>query len=172
MIKKAIKNHRGISFSVEDMVNTSGSFDLIFCATNTFQHLLDDKIALKTLINIKSSFKPKGKFILDIQNPNEIKLKRNLDLPYKYKDFIYEGKREEAYINGNYDRESSIYFFNINYLKDGANFKKKSVAMKMFRHKEMLQLISNSGFQIEKCYGCYSKSRYTSKSDKQIFILS
>ncbi len=172
MINKAKQNYKEIPFSVEDMLSTTGVFDLIFCATNAFQHILDNQSVLKALENIKLALDSKGKFLLDIQNPNEIKLKRNLNIPYKYKDFLYKGEKIEAYINGHYNNESSIYYFNIDYRKKEISFKNKSVAMRMFTHKKILKLISNSGFKVDECYGCYSKSKYTSNSDKQIFVLS
>jgi len=169
MINKAISNYPRIDFEVEDMIKTTGSYNLIFCATNAFQHVLDEEKALFCLKSIKKSLKQNGKFILDIQNPIQEKLLRDFNQPYKYKTFNYKGDHVEAFITASYNSLESIYYFRINYKIGEKTIKYKSVAMKMYTHLRIQELISASGLIIDQCYGDYSQNLFDSNSTKQIF---
>lgn len=171
MIEKAQNNYPNIHFEVEDMTQTKGNYDLVFCATNAFQHILNDQQATASLKSIKEALNSNGTFILDIQNPNLEKLNRDLAEPYKYKSFCYQEKEIDAYIHGNYNKNKEVYYFTIQYFYGEQKIKEKQVAMKMYAHNVIKQLIKEAGFIIEVCYGSYKKELYTKSSDKQVFIL-
>jgi 2-polyprenyl-3-methyl-5-hydroxy-6-metoxy-1,4-benzoquinol methylase len=177
MIGKAISKsqERGlyISFEVQDALQTSGDFDLIFMATNAFQHFLSFKDAKSFLQACHSALKPKkGKLLIDLQIPYIRRLARDLSKPRHYKSFKMNNRQINATISGCYSSTNQIYSFDIVYQAGAQIVKEKSVAMRMYFPQELLALFDQTHFKIEKSYGSYKGDPLSDTSEKQIYLLA
>ncbi|MCW8877002.1 MAG: class I SAM-dependent methyltransferase [Kangiellaceae bacterium] len=175
MIANANKNARKanafIDFSTEDARFTNGKFDLIFIATNAFQHFLSYDDALEFLNACYSSLNLGGSLVIDLQIPNVEKLARNQDEIRAYKKFTYQKELVEARLRSCYYNLSQIYHFEIEYLQGDRLIKRKDVAMRMYFPQELRLLFETTGFTIAKEYGSYGFSSLNESSDKQIYVL-
>lgn len=176
MIAKAKKNAKeanaSVEFSTVDARNTSGSFDLIFIATNAFQHFLSYKDALDFLIACRRSLSVNGSLVVDLQIPNVEKLSRKEEEVRHYKAFTYHDNEIAAHLCGSYHKLSQIYQFSIKYFDDDKLIKRKDVAMRMYFPQELNLLFEVAGFDISKEYGNYDFATLDPTSDKQIYLLT
>lgn len=175
MIMKAKKNAMeevvDISFHVQDARFTDGDFDLIFIATNAFQHLLSYQHALEFLNACRSALSPGGKIIIDVQVPNIKKLSRKYSEVRPYKIFSYLGSEIVASLQGSYDNVTQLYQFDIEYTQNQKVVKKKQVAMRMYYPQEFSLLFDIAKLSVLQSYGCYDKSKLKDSSSKQIYVL-
>ncbi len=175
MIVSARKNASAagvdIKFSVEDALFTNGRFDLVFIATNAFQHLLSFEDALAFLYACRNSLSPNGRIVIDLQVPNVGKLSRKYSETRPYKTFNYLGNKVVANLRGNYENLTQLYMFDIEYTQGQEVIKKKKVAMRMYYPQELSLLFKAAGLSIIQEYGEYDKSKLTNYSYKQIYVL-
>ncbi len=169
--KNALAAGVDINLSVEDARFTSGRYDLIFIATNAFQHLLSFDDALKFLSACCHSLSPNGRIVIDLQVPNVEKLSRKYSEIRPYKTFTYLGNSVVAHLRGCYDNLTQLYRFDIEYSQNHEVIKKKKVAMRMYYPQELSLLFSTVGLSVIQEYGGYDKSKLTNSSSKQIYVL-
>jgi len=169
--KNASASGVDISFLVEDARLTKGHYDLIFIATNAFQHLLSYEDALTFLKACQCSLSPKGILIIDTQVPNVEKLSRKYSEVRPYKKFTYLGDEIVANLRGYYDNLTQLYHFDIEYTHNQEVVKEKRVAMRMYYPQELKLLFSVTDFSILQEYGSYDRSKLIESSNKQIYVL-
>lgn len=169
--KNAVAAGVDMKFSVEDALFTKGSYDLIFIATNAFQHLLSFEDALTFLKACRHSLLPNGRVVIDLQVPNVEKLSRKYSEVRPYKTFTYLGNKVVANLRGCYDNLTQLYRFDIEYNQSQEVIKKKKVAMRMYYPQELRLLFNTAGLSIIQEYGDYNKSKLMSSSNKQIYVL-
>lgn len=175
MIKQAIANAKRqkvqMDFLVQDAEETTGRFDLIFIATNAFQHFLSYEKAIKFLCSAKKALNPGGRLIIDIQVPNMRKLLLDSKNPSPYKSFHHKGDTVNAVLTRHYDNIDQIYTFKIDYISNGVAIKQKNVAMRMFFPQELLALFAIAELRPVQVFGDYDENKLKSNSPKQIYIL-
>ena len=83
---KASAEHLSVTWLEQDcrQIATGNTFSLIFSAANAMQHLHDLDSVNAFLTGAKKSLKPDGTLILDVFNPNPIKLARVRESRYHH----------------------------------------------------------------------------------------
>lgn len=146
-------------------------FALIFVAGNSFQHLnyLSDVEAC--FASVKKHLKPNGRFIVEVFNPSLELLTRNPQERF----FVGEYKTADGWIvlteNVFYDRATQInridWHYKNQFMKEEQTV---SFTMRQFFPQELDSLFLHNGFQIEKKFGDFDESDFTSQSPKQIIV--
>ncbi|MCO7223406.1 bifunctional 2-polyprenyl-6-hydroxyphenol methylase/3-demethylubiquinol 3-O-methyltransferase UbiG [Pleionea sp. CnH1-48] len=167
----AVAQNVNVSFSVEDARHTQGHYDLIFMATNAFQHLIDYRDALQALRSLRASLKNSGRLIIDVQIPDCKRLSRPANESRPYKTFQYQGLPVQAYLESYYEPWTQLYCFSIRYFRDGSLYKQKEVAMRMYFPQEIQALFYAAGLSVDSVWGDYHENELSSSSDKQIYVL-
>ena len=148
-------------------------FALVFIAGNSFQHL-DTKSDVKACFaSVKKHLARGGKFIVEVFNPSLELLSRNPNERF----FVGEYKTENGWIilteNVRYEAATQINYLNWHYKNQFMNEEQTvSFTMRQFFPQEFDALFEYNGFRIEKKFGNFDESKFSSASPKQIVIAS
>lgn len=146
-------------------------YDLIILAHNSLCHLHDLESIASCFNSIKKHLKPNGIFAFDVLVPNFKFLTRK-------KEDIYTTAKYNL-INSNIPvlhTESSCYDSKtqINHIKWFVKIKNKtevfSLNMRMFYPQEIDNYLKLSGFNIISKFGDFELNKFSSKSNKQVFV--
>jgi len=168
--KSSVEN-LDITFICADAKDLQGSYDLVFIATNAFQHLLDSKLAAQVINAARESLIEGGRLLIDIQMPRLDVLSLQENVPRSYKSFQHQGETIVATQCSNYDAALQVYYFKMDYRRNAFSIMQKSVAMRMYFPQEIQLLFEHTGLEIVEAWGGYDKSPLTKKSEKQIYFL-
>ncbi|HEY0427588.1 MAG TPA: class I SAM-dependent methyltransferase [Pyrinomonadaceae bacterium] len=148
-------------------------FALVFIAGNSLQHLNTYEDVKMCFSSVKRHLKPGGKFIVEIFNPSIRLLNRNPDERF----FVGEYKTENGWVviteNVRYDAASQINYLQWHYknqfMKEAQTV---SFTMRQFYPQEFDLLFELNDFRIERKFGDFDESEFTSTSPKQIVVAS
>ena len=148
-------------------------FTLVFIAGNSFQHLDTQSDVEACFASVRKHLARGGKFIVEIFNPSLELLSRNPNERF----FVGEYKTENGWIilteNVRYDTATQINYLNWHYKNQSMNEEQTvSFTMRQFFPQELDALFEYNGFRIEKKFGDFDESKFSSASPKQIVIAS
>lgn len=152
-------------------INANRFFALIFSATNAMQHLHDLDSVNAFLTSAKHALQPGGTLILDVFNPNPVKLARTDATRYHHKTIV-DSTGNEIHVDAasQYDSGSQILNFTLYYLRDGELTRTKKVNMRCFFPEELMALCHFNGLEVVQRYGDYDETPFNSNSPKQILF--
>lgn len=156
-------------FSIED------KFDLVIIAYNSFLHLLTIEDAESCLLCVKRHLKPNGRLILDVVNPSPTFLTNLFLYDEKVVTSIFKDPEKNATIMASrtreYDAMNQVVTFNRFYkYLDQSEEMMEIHKFKVYFPKELKLLLYHCGFTIEKMFGNYNFSAFSSNSENQIII--
>ncbi len=147
-------------------------FNLIYMPFNSMQHL-HDRISIEKMFScVKRHLAEKGKFIVDVFNPNPHFLDRdNKELfpvgcykdPNTGKDMLVN----EQYFYDKVKQSSNIIW---HYKRGKKPLFSKKLNMRCFFPMELDNLFHYNGFKILHKYGSFEKTKFDSESQKQIIV--
>ena len=147
-------------------------FDLIYMPFNSMQHL-HDRVSIEKMFScVKKHLTEKGKFIVDVFNPNPHFLDRDTKelFPVGY----YKDPRSNAQILVNerysYDKASQTSSIIWHYRKGKKLLFSKKLNMRCFFPLEFDNLFHYNGFKVLHKYGSFTKTRFGSESQHQIIV--
>ena len=148
-------------------------FALVFIAGNSFQHLDTKSDVEACFASVRKHLARDGKFIVEVFNPSLKLLSRNPNERF----FVGEYKTENGWIvlteNVRYDAATQINYLNWHYKNQFMREEQTvSFTMRQFFPQEFDALFEYNGFRIEKKFGNFDESKFSSASPKQIVIAS
>ena len=177
MLEQARRKATGEGLNIEwieqdcrDM-NLARRFALVFSATNAMQHLLDFESTCAFLQCARSLLSPGGQLILDVFNPDPVKLARTSNARYLHKTIATpdgQGIRVEA--ASAYHADTQILHFDLFYLRGEQLIRTKRVNMRCYFPEELLALCRCNGLDIVNRFGGYDEAKFTNCSPKQVLI--
>jgi len=152
-------------------MNHARRFALIFSATNAMQHLLDFESACAFLQSAHGLLAPGGRLILDVFNPNLIKLARTFAARYLHKTIATpDGQSIRVEAATEYHADTQILHFDLFYLRGEQLVRTKRVNMRCYFPEELLALCRYNGLEIVNRFGDYDEGQFSGSSAKQILI--
>ena len=147
-------------------------FDLIYMPFNSMQHL-HDRVSIERMFScVKKHLSGKGKFIVDVFNPNPHFLDRdNKELfPVGYYKDPHTGK--DMLVNEQYSYDKANQTANIvwHYKRGKKRLFSKKLNMRCFFPLEFDGLFHYNGFKVLYKYGSFKKTRFDSNSRHQIIV--
>lgn len=171
--KRAEELHVETNLFNGDMRNFSldERFSLIFLAGNSLQHLNTHEDVSQCFASVKRHLRPGGRFIVEVFNPSLKLLTRDPNERY----FVGEYRTDKGWIvldeNVSYDPATQINHIQWHYRNQSSKEEQTvSFSMRQFFPQELDALFTHNGFQIEKKYGDFDESPFSSKSPKQIIV--
>ncbi len=151
------------------------SFDLIFIGFNSFAHILTNKEALDSFLNIRKHMHSKSIFAFDIFVPDPSFLYRKKNDKINIMDFLDSTNNQKLNIlestNFNTDTEINHIDWLFTDFKNVEKFK-DSFDMRMYFPDTLNRLLIDSKFRINKFYGSYDLTKFNEQSEKQIYLCS
>lgn len=154
-------------------ITVDRNFALIFSAANAMQHLLDLDSVNAFLQSARQALQPDGTLILDVFNPDPLKLARTADTHSYLKTFNdMDGNEIRVETVSGYDRVGQILDFTLFYLRKNVLIKTKHIQMRCFFAEELLYLCRLNGLKVMRRVGDYDESSFDNNSPKQIIFCS
>lgn len=153
--------------------NRREKFDLIFIGFNSFLHLLTDKDAGACLKCVVAHMHAKSRFIIDIFYPNPLFLYRPENMRYPTMEYRDSQTREKIWVEetNDYDAHTGInkirWFYSSEKNKDSRIY---DFTMRMYWPDTMNRLLIDAGLSIEHVWGTYRRTKFTEKSNLQIYV--
>jgi len=168
MINKARKNFPDLNLLVQDCreISFKQNFALIFSASNAMQHLLDHSSVLSFLRSAKEHLTPTGILIIDVFNPDPVKLSRDPEEVSLHKTF----QDIQVYSSSSYDSKKQLLHFFLRYFRNKKEFHRKDISIRCFFPAELSFLIESAGLEITKRFGSYDEETFLSSSPQQILV--
>jgi ubiquinone/menaquinone biosynthesis C-methylase UbiE len=146
-------------------------FKLIFVAGNSLQHLEKTEDVEACFASVKRHLEPAGRFIVEVFNPSLELLSRD---PHE-RFFVGEYKTKDGWVvlteNVFYDAATQInrieWHYKNQYMKEERTV---GFAMRQFFPQELDYLFVKNGFRIERKYGNFDETDFSSNAPKQIVI--
>jgi SAM-dependent methyltransferase len=153
------------SFDLED------KFALIFAARNSFQHLLTPEDIESTFDSVRRHLKPVGKFVVEVGNPSLESLLRDPCERYFVGEYQTEFGALIVSENVRYDNATQINKIDRHY-RHQLNSEEKTVSffMRQFFPQELDSLFRRNGFRVDRKFGDFDESEFSSLSPKQIIV--
>jgi SAM-dependent methyltransferase len=151
-------------------------FDFVFCAVNSFQHLLEQADQLACLQSVRKHLAPVGIFVLDCYNPEQ-KDNYPADGRLELVDTLPNPERgsivhifQSATANPTQQQRHYNFFYDET-LPDGT-FRRATTSFTLrysYRY-ELQLLLEKAGFSITDFYGSYDFDEFGDGSDKLIYV--
>lgn len=169
--KKASEKKVDIKFHLADIrdFDLNCKFKLIILPFNSICHLHDYESIFSCLECVKKHLTDDGRFIVDVFNPSFEHLTRDKDTRTLIGEYFFNSQKVKITETNTYNSSDQINYINWYYDIDGIETT-ENLNMRMFFPQELDNYLRCSGFKIEKKYGSFDKSEFTSNSDKQIII--
>lgn len=146
-------------------------FALIFIAGNSLQHLNTREDVEACFASVKRHLKPNGKFIVEVFNPSVTLLNRRSDERFYFGEYETEDGKYELSENVRYDAATQINYLQWHYKSQSMHEEETvSFTMRQFFPQEFDALFVYNGFRIERKFGDFDESEFTSASPKQIVV--
>ncbi len=179
MLEKAKENARKKKLSIKwirDDVRTFNlkrKFSLIIFPFNSIAHLHDLESIDSCFTRVRKHLKNNGRFIIDMFNPDLIRLIRNPKKRFPVVKYPDPDSKATVVIteNNSYDAAKQINYITWHY-KIGKKEYSYALNMRIFFPQELDALLIHNGFAIEAKYGNFQYSKFKPKSEKQIMICS
>lgn len=174
MLERAKENSRAmkqrIEFRLQDCRHFSleRKYNLIFCAANAMQHLLDQEDVLHFLEAVKNHLTAGGLFVFEVFNPDPMRLARN-GQSYQKKSFASSAGETRVQCSSRYDATTQVLHFVYTYEANGVQIERKEIPFRCFFPLDLRALLSRAGLHVERCEGNYDGSSFHDKSALQIF---
>lgn len=162
MINVARKNNPGIKFHIDDMTSfdLERKFDLITCAFDSLNYLLEDKQVRNALSDIYSHLNDNGLFIFDINTPVLYEEKHFGVIERKYDDISFRQILE-------YNKETRLGKTTF----DFGQGEQELHVQKAYTSDEMDNFLMHTGFRILKRYKDFKFSPVDEKAYKIFYIV-
>lgn len=171
--KRADELHIETDLFNGDMRNFSldEKFSLIFIAGNSLQHLNTHEDVGMCFASVRRHLRPGGRFIVEVFNPSLKLLMRDPTERY----FVGEYRTDNGWVvlneNVRYDPATQINHIDWHYRNQFVKEEQTvSFSMRQFFPQELDALFTYNGFNIEKKYGDFDESPFSSNSPKQIIV--
>lgn len=147
-------------------------FDLIYMPFNSMQHL-HDRVSIEKMFScVKKHLSKKGKFIVDVFNPNPHFLDRDTNelFPVGYYKDPYTNK--DILVNEQYSYNKKDQVANIiwHYKRGKKRLFSKKLNMRCFFPMEFDSLFHYNGFKVLQKHGSFERVPFDSESQKQIIV--
>lgn len=169
MLAEARRRESGIVWVEGDMRSPPlfGSFDLVTCGLNTFQHLLSDADALAMLRAVAERLAPSGVFAFDIFHPDPMFL-----VPSRERAFVRAVQSEQGSFDliedTRYDPESRILSI-LWSLPSGGGSSDATFRMRQYWPEHVAALVAQAGLAIEAVHGGFRGEPLGAGQARQVY---
>lgn len=162
-------------FLVGDMRSINlGKADAVITMFNAIGHLSKADFE-KSLSNFKDNLKPKGYYIFDIYNLNEISnglpLKRHID-NIKEIGTLYLVRFCENKINMRNGKLTTKHELYIQHDFEPYHVVKSHWDMQLYVYKELKEILERNGFKVLEVYGGANQSKFKDKTSESIYLVT
>lgn len=168
-----IINQYNVGLINQDMknININEIYDMIILPFNVFVYLYTEDDVKSFFLGIERISKKNTIVVIDLtNNQNEDFIKTNYRLCNRWID--KNNNKIKLYEKHTYDIKNKIINYSKKYVYEE---NKKEIILKLpvkvYTVKDFIDFADQYNFEIEKIYGDYDKSEYSTKSRKQIIIL-
>ena len=142
-------------------------FDVIIIAAFSFQHLTDSEDISACFACLKKHLSPRGKLIIEFNNPYLPLLNREPDKKYMVGEFGEYVLTEDV----RYNEKTQINYTNRHFWHRPTNTVKTfSYSLKQYFQTDIDKLFSKEGFQIISSFGDFDESPISKNSAQQIIV--
>lgn len=186
MLDLAIKKARDVKIDFVQADFTSfklkTKFDIILMPYNAFQHIHEDRDVTRFFNNLKTHMNKGCRFIMEVMNPLDDDLSREPDDFAPFDAFYVKKETGGALVRVNKDDseakilviEDTVVFdpmtkvasYKLYYSLDGEDLFTKKIDLRMYKEKELKELLMFNNFNILNVYGDFNKKplKYDSQS--------
>lgn len=162
-------------FLVGDMRNIKfGKADAVITMFNAIGHLSKTDFE-KSLLNFKENLKPKGYYIFDIYNlneiPNGLPLKRHID-NIKEIGTIYLVRFCENKINMKNGKLTTRHELYIQHDMEPYQILKSHWDMQLYVYNQLKEILERNGFKVLEVYGSPNFSKFNDKKSESIYLVT
>ena len=155
--------------------NLGRRFNLVIFAFNALAHIHDHESMERFLACVKAHLEPAGRFVMDIFNPRLEILLRDPSERYPVAEYADPDGKGTVVITENnvYDSASQINRIKWYYRIGGRSEEVvRELNMRIFYPQELDGLLRDKGFTIDHKYGDCDRTPFSSRSPRQILVLS
>lgn len=151
-------------------------FALAFVAINSFMHLNRVKDQFAVLATAHRALAPDGLFILDLFNPDPVRLANEDNRLTLERQYTLDGRQVLKFVASDSDLASQTS--RVTYLYDEQDEtgqvtrRVMRFTMRWFYQYELEHLLARAGFMLRSVYGSYDLDQYTSESERLIAVAS
>lgn len=151
-------------------------FALAFVAINSFMHLNRVKDQFAVLAMAHRALAPDGLFILDLFNPDPVRLANEDNRLTLERQYTLDGRQVLKFVASDSDLASQTS--RVTYLYDEQDEtgqvtrRVMRFTMRWFYQYELEHLLARAGFMLRSVYGSYDLDQYTSESERLIAVAS
>ncbi|HOW29789.1 MAG TPA: class I SAM-dependent methyltransferase [archaeon] len=172
---KLHKLKRKEKFLVGDMRTIKfGKADAVITMFNAIGHLSKTDFE-KALSNFKENLKPKGYYIFDIYNlnemPNGLPKHKHIDNVVS-KDNLYIVRYCTNKLNMNTGKITTIHEWHIQQDMNPYNIIKNKWDMQLYVYKELKEILERNGFKVLEVYGNAKMSKFKDKTSESIYLIT
>lgn len=149
-------------------------FALAFVAINSFMHLERIRDQFAALATAHKALTPDGLLILDLFNPDPVRLANEDNRLTLEREYELDGQRVLKFVANESDLASQVsrvtYFYD-EVAPDGQMARRvMRFTMRWFYRYELEHLLARAGFMLRSVYGSYDLDDYTSESERLIAV--
>ena len=173
--KESVSVRKRVELKLEDMQNfkPDEKFPFIYAPSSTFEHCITQEDQTKCLTSVHNALGKKGILAFDISQPTRKRPetswwidRRELDAEKEVVRAIFSMRNPQT------DVVSVNLFFEVYQNGKMSERYYEYGEARISSKKDIERKLKDVGFRVDKVYGNFDKSRYSSKSQKIIFITS